>query len=190
MDPDLNKYDLESVTVHHPRMSAEEWQQCYRDVWDWYFTDEHLERVMRRNVAYGIKPARVWRLVTPLYPASKFEGLHPQQCGYLRRKDRTRRRPGLPREPALLFYPRHYWQTFLKYGRFAAYIIKTLKMQRRVDRDPAARTYMDLAITPVIDAESEALEMFELNDSSRAAVEKARKQTKLLHPEREAATPQ
>ncbi len=89
MDPDLNKYDLESVTVAHPRMSPEEWQQTYRDVWDWYFTDEHMERVMRRNAAYGIKAARVWRLLTPLYPASKFEGLHPQQCGYFRRKDRN-----------------------------------------------------------------------------------------------------
>ena len=53
--------------------------------------------------------------------------------------------------------------------------------------DPAAKTYTDLAITPVVDAEGEALEMFELNDASRAAVEKARKQAKLLHPEREAA---
>ena len=176
MDPDLNKYDLESVTVAHPRMSSEEWQRTYRDVWDWYFTDEHIERVMRRNATYGIKAARVWRLVMPLYPAAKFEGLHPQQCGYFRRKDRTRRRPELPRVPALLFYPQHIWQTTVKYSRFAAYVLKVLRMQKRVERDPAAKSYMDLAITPVVEAESETLEMFELNDSSRAAVKKARQQ--------------
>ena len=45
--------------------------------------------------------------------------------------------------------------------------------------DPASKTYTDLAITPVVDAEGEALEMFELNDASRAAVEKARRQAQM-----------
>jgi radical SAM superfamily enzyme YgiQ (UPF0313 family) len=128
MDPDLNKYDLEQVTVAHPRMSAEEWQRTYRDVWDWYFTDEHMERVMRRNAAYGIKAARVWRIVMPIYAATKYEGLHPQQCGYVRRKDRSQRRPGQPRVPALLFYPRHIAETLVKYWRYAAYALKLLRM--------------------------------------------------------------
>ncbi len=62
-------------------------------------------------------------------------------------------------------------------------------MQKRVERDPAAKSYMDLAITPVVEAESETLEMFELNDSSRAAVKKARKQVARSRPsEQEAAT--
>ena len=51
-------------------------------------------------------------------------------------------------------------------------------MRNRVDRDPASKTYMDLAIAPVIDAEGEDLEMFDLNVSSRAAVEKARQQAR------------
>jgi radical SAM superfamily enzyme YgiQ (UPF0313 family) len=176
MDPDLNKYDLESATVSHPRMSAEEWEQTYRDVWDWYFTDAHIERVMRRNAAYGIKPARVWRIVMPIYGATKYEGLHPQQCGYLRRKDRRQRRPEMPRAPALLFYPRFFAETLVKYWRFAGYAYKILRMQKRVEKDSDLLSYRDLAITPVVDAESEALEMFELNESSKAAVEKARRQ--------------
>jgi radical SAM superfamily enzyme YgiQ (UPF0313 family) len=176
MDPDLNKYDLESATVSHPRMSAEEWEQTYRDVWDWYFTDAHIERVMRRNAAYGIKPARVWRIVMPIYGATKYEGLHPQQCGYLRRKDRRQRRPEMPRALALLFYPRFFAETLVKYWRFAGYAYKILRMQKRVERDSDLLSYRDLAITPVVDAESEALEMFELNESSKAAVEKARRQ--------------
>ncbi len=107
MDPDLNKYDLESVTVAHPRMSAEEWQRTYSDVWKWYYTDEHVERLMRRNAAYGIKPIRLWRSVLQIYGAVNFEDVHPQQCGYLRRKDRTQRRPELPRVPAYVFLPQH-----------------------------------------------------------------------------------
>jgi hypothetical protein len=41
---------------------------------------------------------------------------------------------------------------------------------------PDAKAYSDLAITPVIDAEGEELELFALNDSARAVVEKARHQ--------------
>ena len=105
MDPDLNKYDLETATVEHPRMSRQEWQQTYWDAWNWYYSDEHVERMMRRNLAYGINPVRLLRGVLQIYGAMNFEGVHPQQCGYLRRKDRTQRRPELPRVPALIFYP-------------------------------------------------------------------------------------
>jgi radical SAM superfamily enzyme YgiQ (UPF0313 family) len=185
MDPDLNKYDLETVTVEHPRMTREEWQRTYGDVWKWYYTDEHIERLMRRNVAYGIKPIRIWRSVLQIYGAANFEDVHPQQCGYFRRKDRTQRRPELPRVAAIPFYLAHSWQTLVKYARFGLYGLKTLRMRARVQKDPASKTYRDLATTPVIDAEGEALEMFQLNDASRAAVEKARRQTR-MREEREA----
>ncbi|WP_084174867.1 B12-binding domain-containing radical SAM protein [Afifella pfennigii] len=176
MDPDLNKYDLETVTVAHPKMSAELWQKTYRDVWNWYYTDEHVARIMRRNVAYGIKPVKIWRSILQIYGATNFEGVHPQQCGYLRRKDRTARRPELPRLPALLFYPLHWSQTLVKYTRFGLYALKTHRLRQRIATDPASKTYTDFAITPVTDAETEALEMFQLNDSAKAAVEKARRQ--------------
>ncbi len=175
MDPDLNKYDLETVTVEHPKMSREVWQQTYQDMWSWYYTDEHVERMIRRNRAYGIKPVKIWRSVLQVYGASHFEGLHPQQCGYLRRKDRTERRPELPRVPAVLFYPRFAWESAVKYARFFAYGWKLHRMRRRVERE-ADRSYTDLAITEVVEAENESLQMFELNDSARAAVDKARRQ--------------
>ena len=176
MDPDLNKYDLETVTVEHPKMSREVWQQTYQDMWSWYYTDEHVERMMRRNAAYGIKPVKIFRSVLQVYGASHFEGVHPQQCGYLRRKDRTQRRPELPQVPAAIFYPQFAWEALVKYGRFAAYIWKLHRMRKRVARDANPRAYSDLAIAAVVEAESETLEMFELNDSSRAAVQKARRE--------------
>ena len=178
MDPDLNKYDLETVTVAHPKMTTEEWQQTYTDVWNWFYTDEHIERMLRRNKAYGIKPIRLFRGVLQIYGAANFERVHPQQCGYFRRKDRTQRRPELPRVPALVFYPMHAWQKLAKYGRYLAYAVRLYRMRMRVERDPAAASYTDLAITPVLEAETETLEMFELNSASRAAVEKARRQVR------------
>ena len=176
MDPDLNKYDLETATVEHPRMSREVWQRTYWDAWNWYYTDEHIERMMRRNLAYGINGARILRGVLQIYGAMNFERVHPQQCGYLRRKDRTQRRPELPRAHAAIFYPTHVWRSALKYAGIAAYALKLARMRYRVQSDLGLSSYSDLAITPVIDAEAEVLEMFSLNDSARLAVEKARGQ--------------
>jgi len=178
MDADLNKYDLETVTVEHPSMSREEWQQAYRDLWNWYYTDEHVETIMRGNVAYGIKPVRIARSVLQICGAANFEGVHPQQCGYFRRRDRTQRRSELPRVPALVFYPRHIWQTIGKYVRFGLYGLKLHRMRRRLEKDNTAKAYQDVAIRPVVDAEGETLALFELNNSSRVAVEKARRQAR------------
>ncbi len=176
MDPDLNKYDIENVTVAHPKMTAEEWQRTYHDAWRWYYTDEHVARLMKRNIAYGIKPVRIWRLMLQIFGAMEYENVHPQQCGYLRLKDRKERRPELPRVPAVLFYPQYAWETVSKYLRFAAYGWRIDRMRKRLEKDPAVRNYRDFATTPVVDAETEHLEMFELNESARAAVEKAKKQ--------------
>jgi len=176
LDPDLNRYDLEHTTCEHPTMSPEVWQQAYHDMWDWYYTDEHVETLMRRNAAYGIKPVKIWRLCLQIYGAMKFEGIHPQQCGYLRWKDPSQRRPGKSRIPALLYYPMFAVETLVKYCRFGAYAWKIHRIRRRVEKDVGRSDYSDFAIQPVEDAETEKLEIFELNDSARAAVTKAKKQ--------------
>ena len=48
MDPDLNKYDLEHACTAHPIMSKETWEEVYRDAWTRYYSDEHVETIMRR----------------------------------------------------------------------------------------------------------------------------------------------
>ena len=149
------------------------WQQTYRDVWSWYYTDEHVQRLMRRNAAYGIKPMRILRGVLQIYGAPHFEGVHPQQCGYLRRKDRLQRRPEMPREALVPHTLRFLVETAAKYGQFGLYGLKLIRMRNAVRKEAA---YTDFAVTPVVEAEGEALEMFSLNDASRAAVEKAKRQ--------------
>jgi radical SAM superfamily enzyme YgiQ (UPF0313 family) len=180
LDPDLNRYDLEHTTCEHPVMSADVWQQTYRDIWDWYYTDEHVETLMRRNVAYGIKPVRVWRLCLQIYGAMRFEGVHPQQCGYFRYKDPRQRRPGFRRLPALLHYPVFAIESLAKYLQFGNYGWKLHRMRKRIQKDPESAGYSDFAIQPVVDAEEENLEIFKLNDAAREAVEKAKRQKEIL----------
>lgn len=176
MDPDMNKYDLEHVTTAHPLMSAEEWDAIYREAWDLYYTDEHIERMMRRAMASGIKPHAVMINALQLSSAMRYERVHPQQCGYVRRKVRRQRRSSLPLESPLVFYPRYIAETLRKYSAMALYVLRINRMRKRIQTDPAAKSYSDVALTPVEEATEEHLEMFELNESAKAAVEKARHQ--------------
>ncbi len=174
MDPDLNKYDLECVTFEHPLMSKEDLQQAYWDAWDHYYTLEHAETLMRRAMADGIKPVRIWQNLLQIYGAMGFERVHPQQCGYFRRRVRAERRPELPRENALLFYPKNVLRTLRNYVGIGLYAWRLHRIRRRVEADPVSKTHRDLALTPVVSAEDEELEMFHLNKAAEAAVAKAK----------------
>ena len=176
MEPDLNAYDLETATVAHPRMSREEWQSAHADAWNWYYSDEHVERLLKRNAALGVKTLRVWRGLVQIYGAANYEGVHPQQCGYFRRKSRAERRPELPREPMLAFYVGHVSSTIVKYARFGLYALKAWRIRNPVEKDPASKPTLTSRSRPSSTRKMRALEMFDLNEYSRAAVEKARRQ--------------
>ena len=55
----MNKYDLEHACTAHPLMSKETWTQVYADAWKRYYTDEHVETIMRRAVVSGINRTKV-----------------------------------------------------------------------------------------------------------------------------------
>ena len=182
MDPDLNKYDLECVTFEHPLMSREELQQAYWDAWDHYYTFAHAETLMRRALVDGIKPVRIWQHLLQIYGAMRYERVHPQQCGYFRRRIRRDRRPELPRENALTFYPRELARRLRNYAGIGAYAWKLHRLRRRIEKDPAAKSYSDLALTPVLDhGEDEELEMFHLTQAAEAAVAKAKAEADARH---------
>ena len=174
MDPDMNKYDLEHVTTGHPLMSHADWQRVYRQAWEAYYSPDHIERIMRRAVAKGISPGKVLFLILWFYGCITMEGIHPLEGGYLRRKYRKDRRPGLPIENPLSFYPRYAWSVVYKHLVLARLIWKFTRIRRAIKADPKRRDYMDLALTPVRDEEMDELAMFNLSDAAKAAVAKSR----------------
>jgi hypothetical protein len=150
LDPDMNIYDLEHVCTTHPRMSKAEWQGIYRRAWDAYYSMEHLERLMRRATAVGRNPKRIMEIALQFYGCFKFEGVHPLQGGFIRRKIRTERRPGRAFEHPLIFYPRRFLEFVSTYGRMLAYVIKVWRLFRRVKREQAAALlpYTDESLRP------------------------------------------
>jgi radical SAM superfamily enzyme YgiQ (UPF0313 family) len=175
MDPDMNKYDLEHVVTGHPVMSKSEWERAYRLAWETYYTPQHMETVMRRAVATGISPGKMMFLLIWFYGCVTIEKIHPLEGGYLRLKARRDRRPGLPRENPLIFYPKYVFGLIAKHVAISRIVWRMASVRRAIKRDPAARLYMDQALTPVTDAELDGLEMFNVTASARTAADKAKK---------------
>ena len=176
MDADLNNYDLEHVTTAHPRMSKAEWEQVYRDAWASYYSDEHLLTVMRRAAANGHWLPTTQFLLQWFRFCISVEKIHPLEGGYLRRKYRHDRRPGFPRESPLLFYPRYLAELAHKHVEMVRLIWRMNRIRRRLARDPAARDYMDQALTPPTEAELARFDLFTVNDAAKSAVAKERQE--------------
>jgi hypothetical protein len=147
MDPDMNKYDLEHVTTGHATMSAEDWQNLYRQAFEVYYSPAHIERMFRRAKASGIKPVRLVNHVLQFYFTFMQEKVHPLQGGFFRRKVRKQRRPGLPLENPLIFYPRRLAEIVTTHVRLVRYYLFLHRLRKRVERDTAP--YADRALVPV-----------------------------------------
>ena len=154
MDPDLNKYDTEHACTTHPKMTTAEWRQAYRDAWSLYYSPQHQETLLRRGMAMGAPMFNLAKYVLTFSTTDPLEGVHPLQGGILRLKHPSERRPGLPRERALVFWPRFIWDTIRKHAILAREMLRLLRLVRAIKRDPASRSYTDLALTAGDDDES------------------------------------
>jgi hypothetical protein len=147
MDPDMNRYDVEHVTTAHPRMSKKQWRAIYDRAWHLYYSPKHVATLLRRARASGIATSRIVWSICCYYGSYRFERVHPLQCGILRRKIRTTRRPGLPRENPLLFYPRRLCEIVSTYAALGMYYLWLHRLRQRIDRDPKAAAYTDAALS-------------------------------------------
>lgn len=159
LDPDMNIYDLEHVCTTHARMSKEEWQGVYRRAWDAYYDMDHLGTLMRRATTVNRNPKRIMEIALEFYGCFKYEGVHPLQGGFIRRKVRSERRPSFPLENPLIFYPRRAWEAAYTYSRLIAYAARVWRLYKRIKREQnAADTpYVDEAMRPLFEqAEADA----------------------------------
>lgn len=146
MDPDMNNYDLEHVCTGHAIMSKETWEQVYRDAWTRYYTDEHVETILRRAAASGLPVRKIVDALTIFSGSVRIEGVHPLQFGYVRRKVRTQRRYGMPIVNPLLFYPWRVADFLTTAVRWAALVRRYRAIMRRILADPTTQGYVDDAL--------------------------------------------
>jgi len=115
---------------------------------------------MKRAAATGLHTANILFLSTWFAGSITIEGVHPLECGALRRKFRHARRPELGLESPLLFYPRYWAETVIKLARWARLYARYGRQYLRIERDPNRFAYTDQALTPV-SAEDGEFEMFQ-----------------------------
>ncbi len=175
MDPDMNKYELEHVVTAHPKMSQAEWQEAYGTAWGIFYTEEHLETVLRRAYACGINIRSLMPVLFWFSSAVPVENLHPLQWGIFRIKRRTDRRSGLPLESPVPFYARYAAEVARKALALAKRWRMLKAIVRKIEADPSAKLYMDGALTPVAEEDSEHMEIYTQNEAARTAVERERR---------------
>jgi radical SAM superfamily enzyme YgiQ (UPF0313 family) len=173
LDPDMNNYDTQHVTLDHPRMTRAEWQGIFREAWDLYYTPEHVARVLRRARVWGYDPKHMMGKLFAFHAPMVYERMHPLEGGLIRIKRRRDRRPGLPIEPALIFYPRLAFEYVRKYAGAYAMHRRYRRILDQVMAEPAG-VYTDVAMAPVEGGEDARLELFTATAAARDYVEKRR----------------
>jgi radical SAM superfamily enzyme YgiQ (UPF0313 family) len=150
MDPDMNNYDLEHACAPHAIMSKATWEEVYAQAWERYYSDTHVETIMRRAAATGINRTKIFDAVTVFSGSARIEGVHPLQFGYVRRKVRTSRRYGMPIVNPLIFYPWRVFDCIRTVVRWLRLVQRYRAILAKVEADPDKMLYMDEALTPTL----------------------------------------
>jgi radical SAM superfamily enzyme YgiQ (UPF0313 family) len=167
MDADLNRYDTFHVVTAHSTMSRDEWEKTYWAAWRSYYTFAHMCTLMRRAAATRISLGKMLSMLLSFWSLSLIEHTHPLEGGYPRRKVRVERRPGLAMEAAWRFWPNFAVDLVVKHARIGVMAARLLLLRHRLKRDPTARDYRDLALTPVSD--DDALELLTATTAAPSA---------------------
>jgi len=180
MDADLNKYDLDHVVSHHPKMSSAEWDEAYRAAWASFYSPEHVRTILRRIAANPRgRPATTLSTLLWFRLMVAFEDVHPLEGGALRRKSRRDRRDGLPRESPLAFYPRYAAETAVKAWKYCSVYRQWRAIHKEVLAAPDRHSYSDLAIVPASDDEFDVLDLYHATDGGAAALARKRRDDEL-----------
>ncbi|MGS4885462.1 B12-binding domain-containing radical SAM protein [Roseibium sp. MB-4] len=181
MDPDLNKYDLNHRVSHHSKMSDDEWEEAYREAWSSYYSDSHIETVLRRAAAHKKgRPGNKLFLMMWFKLMIECEGVHPLEGGYFRLKFRKDRRSGFPIENPFVFYPRYVWEVISKHWAYVSAVWRVHRIYRRVKAAPGRREYSDVAIAPMSADMEEDLAMIRETRGGKDAVAKSARDASIV----------
>ena len=170
MDADLNFYDVEHICTDHPRMTRQEWKDIYHEAWSLYYSAEHMKTLLRRAVATGVPVGSLVKLLVTFSTSVPLEKMHPLQTGILRLMRPSERRPGLPREHPLVFWPRFAWRTVVKHAVLVGTIVRLVATAYLLARREGSKAYMDEALSPVGDDGDETMDLFTKTTGGSAAV--------------------
>src|SRR5262249_31859261 len=169
MDPDMNRYDTNHVTVGHPNMSADELQGIWWEAWERYYTRAHLVTILRRAVANGIPIRNVLVPIIWFWSSIFISRLHPLEGGYFRGRSRRERRPGLPIARPAAFYLRYGFELLTDHLKFSGFALWLAWAVLRIRLDPTRLAYSDRSLAGAADEDLDELDLFKITDMAKAA---------------------
>ena len=137
--------------------------------WTRYYSPAHVETLLRRGAAAGTPLLSLVKALVPFIHMAPVENIHPLQAGLFRRKHRSERRYGLPPASLVAFYSDHIGKTIANNLKLIGTMFWILKLKRRIERDPRHRSYIDVALTPVVDDDA-ALDLLTKTSGAQAAI--------------------
>jgi radical SAM superfamily enzyme YgiQ (UPF0313 family) len=180
LDPDMNNYDTQHVTMDHPRMTKAQWAGIFREAWDLYYSPAHVATVLRRARRWGYDPKHMMSKLFAFHAPMVYERMHPLEGGLIRIKRRRDRRPGFPIDNPLVFYPKLAWEFVTKYAGAYGLHRRYERILKQVLAEPIG-AYADAAMEPVTEGEEQRLEIFTATTAAQQYVEKRRARGD-LHP--------
>ncbi|HIP64800.1 MAG TPA: radical SAM protein [Deltaproteobacteria bacterium] len=154
MDPDLNKYNLCQRVTHHPIMTDEELDRVYKQVWDNYYSYEHMKKVLRRSVAVCRNSQKVYgtfQTLLLLGVLTKIHKIRSYEAGLTRRKKRVNRRSGMTLEFPPVFHIKNWINSIYVRALFSLQAFRLLHTMKRILHDPSAKDYRDMAISETLE---------------------------------------
>jgi hypothetical protein len=116
----------------------------------------------------------------PFIHMAPVENIHPLQAGLFRRKHPSERRYGLQPVSLGAFYADHIGKTIANNLKLIGTIVWILRLKRRIERNPNRRSYIDIALTPVVDDDA-ALDLLTKTSGAKAAIAHLKKVAALTH---------
>jgi hypothetical protein len=138
-----------------------------------------METILRRGAATNSSRSRLIGLLFLSRTSVPIERAHPLQGGLFRRRYRLDRRPGMPIEPIWSYYPKYAWRFAKNSFQEVRLLIWILITMQRIYRDKNRYAYVDQALTPVSDDETEKLELFTHSEAARESVKHVQKVARL-----------
>src|SRR3984957_5862522 len=181
MDPDLNSYDLEHVCTAHSRMTVSEWAGIYNEAWSTYYSPDHMEVLLRRAAATGIRMSSLVKLLYQFSTMHLLEGVHPLQSGIFRLRHPDERRPGLPRENPLFFRIRLAADLIRKTWFTLSTLTRLSLAAVRISSDPRRLEYADEAMARVTGDDELNLDLLNQTPGAKEAVAHQKKVFELTH---------
>ena len=149
MDPDLNKYDLTHSVIRHQALSPAEMEQVFREAHHRFYTNDHMETVMRRHAALGGARRMILATRFKFYgEMAEVHNMYSYDAGLVRYKYRRSRRPGYPLEGRFRFYAKYAYSIARTYFVITREMRRAIRTSSRIWNEVREAGYEDRATSP------------------------------------------